>query len=135
VTTLSEGLLQALNARDPDGLASLFAADYRSEQPAHPGRGFGGAAQVRKNWSAVFTNVPDFRAELVRLAVDGATEWAEWDWSGTRTDGTEFRERGVTILGIRDQRVAWARLYVELIEEESDIEAMVDQETHREPDA
>jgi ketosteroid isomerase-like protein len=131
VTGISEQLLAALNGHDVEALAALFAPDYRSEQPAHPARGFGGSAQVRKNWAAVFQAVPDFRASLVGSCVDGEIEWGEWDWSGIRTDMTPFHERGVTIIGTREGRVAWARLYMEPIEEQSDIESRVDEMTHR----
>ena len=31
-------MLVALNAHDLDTFVALFAPDYRSEQPAHPGR-------------------------------------------------------------------------------------------------
>ena len=128
---MADRLLAVMNAHAVDDLEALFAEDYRSEQPAHPARGFGGSAQVRKNWSAVFESIPDFRAALVRQSADGNVEWAEWDWSGTRTDGSPYRQRGVTIMSVRDDRIAWARLYMELIEEDSDIEAVVDQMTHR----
>jgi hypothetical protein len=58
-------LLQAWNSHDARRMASLFAQDYRSTQPVHPSRGFGGSAQVLENWTAVFQGVPDFTAELV----------------------------------------------------------------------
>jgi hypothetical protein len=35
-------LRDAMNAHDLDAMAALFAPDYRSEQPLHPNRGFGG---------------------------------------------------------------------------------------------
>ena len=37
-----DSMLQALNSHDPQRLAALFAEDYRSAQPAHPGREFVG---------------------------------------------------------------------------------------------
>jgi hypothetical protein len=37
---------EALNSHDARRLAALFAPDYRSSQPAHPNRGFGGSQQV-----------------------------------------------------------------------------------------
>jgi hypothetical protein len=76
----------------------LFAPDYRSAQPVHPSRGFGGSAQVLENWTAVFESVPDFVAELVDLSITGATEWGEWYWHGRHPDGSAYAMRGVTIL-------------------------------------
>jgi hypothetical protein len=60
--------------------------------------------------------VPDFQAELLRSAHQGDTGWAEWYWHGTRTDGTRLDMRGVTIFGIRDDLIAWGRLYLEDVE-------------------
>lgn len=38
-------LRDLMNGHDATALAALFSPDYRSEQPAHPNRGFGGHAQ------------------------------------------------------------------------------------------
>src|SRR4029077_3000510 len=106
---------------------ACFAADYRSEQPAHPDRAFVGREQVRANWTSVFAGVPDFRAELIRSAADGATVWAEWRWTGTRSDGSRLDDRGVTIFGIPHGQIAWGRLYLEPVEEQGGgIKAAVD---------
>jgi ketosteroid isomerase-like protein len=110
-------LAAAMNAHDLEALAECFDENVASEQPVHPARGFTGRAQVRKNWAQIFRGVPDLRAELVRAAADGDTAWAEWDWSGTRVDGTPHRLRGVTILGIRGDRAAWVRFYMEPVEQ------------------
>jgi ketosteroid isomerase-like protein len=115
---VSERLVQAMNAHDLDAEVACFRDDYRSEQPAHPARTFIGREQVRQNWSKLFESIPDFRAELLRLAVVGDEEWAEWLWHGTKDDGTPLDERGVTIFGIRQGQIAWARLYLEETERE-----------------
>src|SRR4051812_12077791 len=47
-------LLAAMNAHDVDAFVDCFAPDYRSEQPAHPGRAFEGSDKVRENWTSVF---------------------------------------------------------------------------------
>ncbi len=67
-TTL-ERLSQAVNSHDAERMANLFAEDYASPQPVHPRRGFGGRAQVAKNWTAIFQAVPDFTAEVVRVGL------------------------------------------------------------------
>jgi ketosteroid isomerase-like protein len=133
MTTTSERLRDAMNAHDARGLASLFAEDYRSAQPLHPGRGFGGSAQVLENWSSVFEGVPDFVAELIASSVDGDTEWGEWSWQGHHVDGSPFAMRGVTILLVRDGLIAEGRLYMEAVESDGgDIEDSV-QELYKPP--
>jgi ketosteroid isomerase-like protein len=129
----SERLLEAMNAHDLEGHLACFNEDYRSEQPTHPTRTFHGREQVRKNWSAVYESIPDFRAELLRLVVAGDVEWGEWVWRGTKEDGTPLEDRGVTIMGIRDGRIAWGRLYFEETEQEgADITETVRRMTGRE---
>jgi ketosteroid isomerase-like protein len=110
-------LLAAMNAHDVEAFVACFAEDYDSAQPAHPDRAFTGREQVRANWSAVFSGVPNFRAELVRLDAVGDTAWSEWHWEGTQTDGERLDMAGVIVFGVRDDRFAWARLYVEPIEQ------------------
>ena len=112
-----ERLHLALNSHDIEAFVSCFHADYKSEQPAHPNREFSSRDQVRKNWSALFQDMPDFRADLLRTAIDGDTVWGEWDWRGTHTDGTAGFFRGVTIFGVQDDLIIWGRLYMEPLEE------------------
>jgi ketosteroid isomerase-like protein len=112
-----ERLDAAMNARDIDAFVACFDENYESEQPAHPDRAFRGREQVRQNWSAIFEGVADFHSELVRLAASGEIEWSEWRWRGTQSDGTSLDMAGVIVCGVRDGRVAWARLYVEPVEE------------------
>jgi ketosteroid isomerase-like protein len=131
-----ERLLAALNAHDLERMVGCFADDYRSEQPAHPARAFVGVEQVRKNWRALLEQIPDLRAELIASAVDGDTVWAEMRWTGTKTEGTPLDERGVTILGIRDDRIAWGRLYMEEVEANgAGIDETVDEMTGTSRDA
>jgi ketosteroid isomerase-like protein len=121
-----ESLLAAMNARDIDAFVGCFAEDYDSKQPAHPDRAFVGRDQVRANWSAIFEGVPDFSAELVSAASDGDTEWSEWRWRGTQSDGGKLDMAGVIVAGVRDGKLEWARLYVEPVEQEgAGIEAAV----------
>jgi hypothetical protein len=116
-------------------MASCFADDYVSDQPAHPGRAFTGNAQVLANWTAVFAGVPDFHAELLASSVDGQTEWGELDWRGEHLDGSAFAMRGVIIATVRDDLIATARLYMEPVDPgDQDIEAAVE-ELYRPPSA
>lgn len=112
-----ERMHQAMNAHDIDAFVALFSPDYRSEQPAHPDREFGGREQVRENWEGTFQEVPDFHADLLRSSVSGDTVWSEWEWQGTRKDGSRLEMRGVALMGIQAEHVAWARLYMEFVEQ------------------
>ncbi len=105
-----------MNAHDVDAFVACFAEDYDSVQPAHPDRAFRGCEQVRANWSAIFAGVPDFRADLLRADAVGDTAWSEWRWEGTQTAGERLDMAGVIVFGVRDGRIAWARLYVEPVE-------------------
>lgn len=114
-------MLTAQNERDLDALVACFAPDYTSEQPVHPGVSFSGRDQVQKNWASIFGGVADFQSELLRSATSGEaasgeTVWAEWHWRGTRRDGTSFEMRGVTIFGVKNDKIAWAQLYMEPVQ-------------------
>ena len=113
---VARALAKATNAHDIDAFVALFAEDYDSRQPAHPDRAFRGREQVRTNWSAMFAGVPDFRAELISAAQDGATAWTEWRWQGTHEDGSPLDMAGVIVFGVRDGAIASARLYIEPVE-------------------
>ena len=120
-----------MNDHDIDAFVACFATEYRSDQPAHPGRAFEGNEQVRQNWTGVFAGVPDFRAELLISTALDDLEIGEWRWHGTYTDGSPFAMAGVIVLGIADERVAWGRLYMEPVEQGGgDIDDMV-RETYR----
>jgi predicted SnoaL-like aldol condensation-catalyzing enzyme len=108
-----ERMRKALNRHDLEALLGCFDPNYRSEQPAHPNRGFGGKEQVRKNWSAMFESFPDFQAQLIRHTADGAIVWSEWHWTATG-----LNMAGVTIFGVEDDRKVWGRLYVEQVQED-----------------
>jgi ketosteroid isomerase-like protein len=50
----------------------------------------------------------------------------EIHWTGTKADGTPLEERGVLVMGIRDDRIAWGRLYADEVEREgADIDSVV----------
>lgn len=112
-------LRDAVNAHDVDAMVRLIAPEYRSEQPAHPNRGFGGKDQVHKNWSTLFAGVPDLTVDVRAHLDDGTTSWSEWEFLGHHTDGSVFNERGVVIFGLRDDGlISWGRLYMELVEQD-----------------
>ena len=105
-------LVKAWNGHDLEAFLACFHSDYASTQPLFPERSFRGRDNVRERWSANFATMPDFRADLIALAVDGDTAWTEWHWHGTRPDGSRRDERGVVIYEIRDDVIASGRLYM-----------------------
>lgn len=79
---------------------------------------------MRTNWTQIFANVPDLRAQLPRVAVDGDTVWTEWNLVGTRSDGDAFRMCGVVIFGVDGASIGSARFYLEPVEHSSgDVDA------------
>ena len=125
--TVLERLRDAQNRRDLDAILECFDPGYRSEQLAHPNRGFGGKEQVRKNWSSMFESFPDFEDELVRHSSDGDVLWSEWRWRATG-----LNMAGVTLLRVRDGCIVWGRLYMEPVEEGGeDIDESVQSITER----
>jgi predicted SnoaL-like aldol condensation-catalyzing enzyme len=111
-----ERLHRALNQHDLEAFVACFAPDYQSEQPIHPDRAFRGREQVRKNWSTMFSEIPDFQSELVRTTAEDDIIWAEWHWYGTLSDGERFDWRGVTISEVQDNQIKWQHLYMEPVQ-------------------
>ena len=70
----------------------------------------------RENWQRIFAGVPDITADVLGSAVDGDTIWSEWEMRGARPDGQPHLIRGVIIFGVRAQRAAWARFYLEPVD-------------------
>jgi len=134
MTDVVERLAAAMNRHDLEGAVALVHEDYRSEQPAHPGRAFAGRAQMLANWEAMFAGIPDFHAEIRRSVQDGDTTWTEWRWSGTRGDGQAFAMRGVTLFEIADGQIVAGRLYMEDVERDvTGIEQAVEDLSGRRP--
>jgi limonene-1,2-epoxide hydrolase len=119
MTDVIDRLVVAMNAHDLDAVAGFIHEDYRSEQPAHPGRAFAGRAQMLANWEAMFAGIPGFHAEICRSVQDGEMTWTEWRWSGTRSDGQSFEMRGVTLFEIADDQIVAGRLYMEDVERDA----------------
>lgn len=115
-----ERLCAATNAHDLDALVSCFARDYTNEVPAHPGRGFTGAAQVRQNWAHIFAHVPDLQARVLERCADGDRVWSRWHLVGKRQDGTKHEMAGVIVFQVRDGQATHARFFLEPVEEDAD---------------
>jgi ketosteroid isomerase-like protein len=113
-------MLAAVNHHDLEGMVSEFAEDYQNTTPVHPGRSFRGSAQVRKNWAALFAGLPDVSLTIHDVATGPEGKvWMEWSNRGTRPDGSVMRSAGVSILTVRDDRIAAAQFYLEPIDPDS----------------
>ena len=117
-TETLERMLQAINSHDLGAMVACFADDYRCEIPLHPSRSFVGSDHVRQNWTGLFRRVPDIEARVLRSVEDGDTVWSEWEMTGTTTEGVDFRTGGVAILRVEDDRFAWARFYLDPVDDE-----------------
>jgi ketosteroid isomerase-like protein len=115
-TAVIERLQAAINRQDIDALMDCFEPDVRNEVPTRPHRGFRGREELRGYWEQVIGGHGHFEAKLLRSASHEDTAWAEWCWHGERSDGTPFARAGVTIYGLRGDRIAWMRLYMEPVE-------------------
>ena len=120
-------LLAAMNTHDLDAFVACFAPTTTVSSQRIPAAPFDGSDKVRENWTGVFAGVPDFNAELLLSATtDDGVEIGEWRWSGTHTDGSSFAMRGVTVMGVEGEHIAWGRLYMEGVEDDgADIDQMV----------
>ncbi len=119
MSTVIDRLVRAVNEHDLAGLVSCFADDYVNQTPAHPGRGFTGKDQVRRNWARIFAAVPDHTATLIASAQDGDTVWTEWEMRGTRADGAPHRMCGPIVFTVRDGLASAARFYLEPVDDPS----------------
>ncbi len=114
--TVIDRVQKALNDRDVDALADCVDPFYIGEQPVHPDRGLRGREKIRTQWSTIFSRVPNFEAKILRYATEGDVVWTEVHWSGRQTDGAKLDMRGVFIAAVREDRIVWARIYVEPVQ-------------------
>lgn len=69
-----ERLQQAQNAHDLEAFLACFPPNIQSDHPLYPDRAFQGFEHVRKNWSTIFHDIPDFHSELLRSGVEDNTK-------------------------------------------------------------
>jgi hypothetical protein len=65
-----------------------------------------GSEQVLANWTSVFVGVPDFFAEQIASSSAQGMVWTEMRWKGTHRDGSALLMQGVTVIGVRDNKIA-----------------------------
>ena len=108
-------LHQAWNQHDLEAFVSCFTLDYQGVQPCHPDRAVCGRDQVRTIWSIMFTNIPDFRSDLLGFVAQGDRISTEWHWYGTNVDGKQLDLWGVILFEIQDDCIRSGRFYLEPI--------------------
>lgn len=116
-SALLDQLVASTNAHDLDALVDCFASDYELTDPAHPVRSFAGAAQVRKNWAAIFAAAPDIRLDVQQRVLSGDGFWLEGRQVGTRRDGQSLDNQMVFIAHVSGGRIASAHIYVTPVEQ------------------
>lgn len=114
---LLQKLQKAMNQHNLEAFLECFSPDYSSTQPLHPDRAFQGKDQVRKNWTTIFNDITDFRSELLSYGVCERNTWTEWEWFGTKPDGSLLHLRGIIIFSIGYKGIDFARLYMEPVEQ------------------
>jgi ketosteroid isomerase-like protein len=112
-----ERMRTALDAHDLDAYIGFFREDFVGERPRHPGGEVRGRDEVRESWAEIIGDVPDMQVEVPAAVQDGDTIWSEWRIFGTARSGSLIEIRGVMIFGVREERVAWARTYLEPVEQ------------------
>ena len=112
-----EAMRSALDAHDLDAYLDFFHEDFVGERPRHPGVLVTGRDEVRDSWAEIISDVPDMRVEVPAAVQDGDTYWTEWRMFGTARSGALLEIRGVMIFGVRGGRLAWARTYLEPVEQ------------------
>lgn len=104
---------------------ACFAPDDHDEAPARRGEVVQGQEKVRENVAALFRDMPDLRADLLRSVEDGDTVWVEWRLYGTRADGSPMEFVGINLFGVQDEQFAWGRIYTELVRDAGGIDAQI----------
>lgn len=127
--SVAERWVAAMNKRDIDGAVDCFAVDYHDEAPARRGESVTGREDVRRNFVALFSQLADLRAEILRSVADGTTLWTEWRMAGTRGDGTSMEFVGVNIFEVAAERFSRGWIYTELVRDAGGIDAQVERMT------
>lgn len=110
---LLERLHTALNTRDLTNLLHCLQVDFEQIYPAAPSGNTTGLEAARSSWENIFQTYPDFRADLLRQAIEGNMIWTEWRWLGKQNGGASgLDQNGVVIFGVEEGLIAWARFYM-----------------------
>jgi ketosteroid isomerase-like protein len=105
VHALLDRFAAAWNAHDVDALLACMTDSpvfLAAAGPAPSGATHRGREAVATAYAAVWEAMPDATWTEVSHVVDGDRALSEWLFTGTRSDGTEVRVRGVDLFTLRD---------------------------------
>ena len=109
-----QSFADAFNAHDIDGIMSHMTDDCVFEASAGPdvdGEKFVGKAAVRKAYEDVFATFPDARWSNPKHFIDGERGFTEWEFSGTKKDGTKVEVTGCDLFTFRNGKIAIKNSY------------------------
>ncbi|MBT2594958.1 nuclear transport factor 2 family protein [Arthrobacter sp. ISL-72] len=121
--------ITSLSADDLEAAVNCFDAAYVDETPARRGESVQGQDSVRRNFSMLFSDLPDPTANISRTVADGDYVWMEWRMRGTRRDCTLLEFVGVNIFQVTDGRFRSGRIYTEIVRDAGGIDAQINRMT------
>ena len=111
-----EQFIDAINNKNVDGVLNLVTDDIRFENtgPAPDGERYQGKESMKTFWEQFFANAPNARFELENIltAEDHVVVRHQYYWAENGQGPDPGRVRGVTILDIRDGKIAGMYPYV-----------------------
>ena len=119
-TSIAHRLAAATNAHDIDALVACFADDYRNDTPVHPSRGFRGADQVRRTGPGSSPACPISPPGSWPPRLRGTPSGRSGRCPVSAPTARPTIMRGVIIFGVRDGTAAWARFYLEPVDQSGD---------------
>jgi ketosteroid isomerase-like protein len=114
-----QGLTNAFNAHDIEGVMRFFAPDCSLDMPrgsAPHGTRFEGIEQVRKGLLSRFETTPDVHYGELEHFVSGNCGISKWLLTGTKLDGEKVRVRGCDFYMFRDGLVMRKDSYWKIVE-------------------
>ena len=111
IQALTDAWNNAWNSRNPDELASFFAADstyYEPDLSSGPVSGPSGVAEAaKKTWA----DWPNAQFTIVSMTIEDSRVVLEWRSTATHRTGKSVNLEGVDILDWQDSKIASARVY------------------------
>jgi predicted ester cyclase len=128
-TSVATRWVEAMTSHDLEAAVDCFDPEYEDTAPARIGERVHGQDGVRRNFAALFADIPNLRAELLGAVNAGDTVWMEWRMYGTRLDQSPFEFVGVNIFEVRNNRLHRGRIYSELVRDVGNIDAQIERMT------
>jgi len=120
IRALLNGLVEAFNAHDIDGVMSYFDPLCSLDMPLGPephGRRYSGLDEVRRGLLTRFETTPDVHYGDVEHFVSGDTGISKWLLTGTTPRGEKVRVRGCDFYEFRAGKVVRKDSYWKIVEQ------------------